>query len=118
MSIQNIKNEDGITISEWIGKIPNELEYDYVGLWQIVQTGKYKFGLLGPELTAFARLAVTALLDRGAVPVDGPNPKRETKYGTSNEQIIDNIVGIWLRDNAPDPDVGDVWFGLPEKMPY
>lgn len=115
MNIDNIRSKHfpEETVQTYIELTPNELERDYVGLFEIIGEGKRSFSLSGPDLEEFTRRALAAVLDRGAVPVSGPNPDRELSYGTERNEIIDNIVKYWLYESDRDPDVGDVWFGVP-----
>ena len=55
----------GTPLSEWISLIPNELEDDAVGLWQIIPTLRKAFGLEGAELERAIREALAKLLARG-----------------------------------------------------
>lgn len=49
--------------------IPNKLEGDSVGLWQIIPVGEDGFGLSGDHLENFAYQCVLALLQQGAIPI-------------------------------------------------
>ncbi len=110
----------GETIEERLLKIPNELEIDAVGLWQIISFGREGFGLTGAELVEYARLNILALLNRGAKPViadfAGENDwKIKEGYGQTREEIAQAIISEWLI-SGKDPDVGGLWFALPEMF--
>jgi hypothetical protein len=106
----------GIPLDQWIATIPNELEFDAVGLWQIIPTFRDAFGLSGEELTTATRQALRGLLSAGALPViassrAGEDWEFDDSYGTTASEIEENIVTRWLSPNDP-PDLGDVWFAL------
>ena len=105
----------GTPLSEWISLIPNELEDDAVGLWQIIPTLRKAFGLEGAELERAIREALAKLLARGARPIFGVKGRGwelATQYGDAPDAIIDAIIAEWHRMGR-DPDFGDVWFALP-----
>lgn len=118
MTLDMRKSRDlGDTIGEWLSLMPNELERDLIGLWQIIPTGIRGFGLSGADLEEFTRLALRAVLDRGAVPVKSPYlgpAEPELHYGENPEEIIENIVATWLASGVREPGMKDVWFALPE----
>jgi hypothetical protein len=104
----------GTSAADWIARVPNELEVDAVGLWQIIPAGRHGFGFSGADLEQFTREALSELLARGALPVTGQDGVWviEHRYGAKADEIIDNVVKKWLSEGMRDPDVGDVWFGL------
>ncbi len=105
----------GTGLSEWIEKIPNELERDAVGVWQILPTFTEAFGLEGPNLAESFTRAVTGLMDRGAVPVDGVSWRELTIYGTEPADVAANILKEW--EGRPDtPGLDGVWFDVPEGV--
>ena len=99
---------------EWIALIPNELQVDAVGLWQIIPVGRHEFGFEGRDLEEFTRGALKGLLAKGAMPITGQEKVWvvEPRYGTKSDEIIDKVVKTWLSEGMREPDVGDVWFGL------
>lgn len=106
----------GVPLSEWVDRIPNELEIDAVGLWQIVPVGRDSFGLNGEGLRDFVRRAVFALLKRGAVPVhpaqeDGIFWIRKNCYGDDIDNIVSNIIAEWEKSGV-DPNEDGLWFAL------
>jgi len=109
----------GVPLSEWIERIPNELEVDAVGLWQIVPVGRDNFGLTGDSLRDFVRRGIVALLKKGAVPVR-PDQKQgalwnsHTCYGDAPDEIADNIIIEW-ENSGIDPDEDGLWFALLNK---
>jgi hypothetical protein len=63
------------------------------------------------------RQALAGVLARGARPVVGCSEdgswRETTRYGDSPNDIINAVIAEWHRMGR-DPDVGDVWFALPE----
>ncbi|RWN37535.1 hypothetical protein [Mesorhizobium sp.] len=103
----------GMSAAEWITLVPNELDIDAVGLWQIIPVGRHEFEFEGEDLKEFTRQALKGLLARGAVPITGQGQTwvADYQYGTISDEIIENVVKKWLSKGMHDPDVGDVWFG-------
>ncbi|MBR0555011.1 hypothetical protein J5J10_04890 [Ciceribacter sp. L1K23] len=101
-------------LSEWIERVPNELDVDAVGLWQIVGSGRDGFSLQGKELADFVNGCVLALLRNGAVPVRPsaqPNEfwRRDIRYEGCDEEIALSIVNEWTMSGS-DPDHDGLWF--------
>jgi hypothetical protein len=108
----------GTPLSEWIAAVPNELDVDAVGLWQIIPTLRKEFGLSDSALDLAAREALAGLLGRGAQPVVGVSAQngrweRSDKYGNDAGSVIDAVISEW-HAMGRDPGVGDVWFALPQ----
>ncbi|MGZ3304603.1 MAG: hypothetical protein ACXU8U_01980 [Asticcacaulis sp.] len=103
----------GIPLSEWIEKIPNELELDAVGLWQIIPTFKEEFGLEGANLQVALSQAIAALMLRGAVPVDGVTWSRKENYGTTPLEIAANVMKE-IEARKITPDLEGLWFAIPD----
>jgi hypothetical protein len=122
MSIDNKRSRySDQTVGDWLENMPNELDVDAIGLWQIIPTGTREFGLAGLQLEEFIERAVLAILDRGAVPVKGnSNPeigwRRFNDYGISKREITDNLVRFWLYNANREPDVEDLWFIMPHYI--
>ena len=102
----------GVPLSEWIKNIPNELEVDAVGLWQIVASGKDGFGLKGKNLTNFLAQAILGLLEKGAKPVRSINGNWviQNQYGNQNHLIISRILNELEQGAEPDED--GIWFSI------
>jgi hypothetical protein len=116
MTNEPVDKYSGITMSEWINRVPNELEMDAVGLWQIIPTGRDSFQLTGKALDEFAKRSIIALIDRGAVPVLPSSTgqghwKQQDQYGSSSTEIADKILNEW-RQSGRDPDHDGLWFSL------
>jgi hypothetical protein len=114
--IEPVDKYFGIPMSEWIKRVPNELEVDGVGLWQIIPVGRDSFGLSGEPLVEFTQRCILALLSRGARPgrhaADGgwlPVHGRENNA----EVIAELIIADWL-ESGRDPDENGLWFYLDE----
>lgn len=111
----------GYTIDESIERVPNELEIDAVGLWQIIPSGKYNFGLSGDVLEDFTRRHIIELIRRGAFPVRGSAEEGrywepQLQYGETPQEIAENVLKEWEASGGEDPDVSGLWFCLPENM--
>jgi hypothetical protein len=118
MSVEPIDKHFGTPLSEWISAIPGELDTDAVGLWQIIPALRNDFGLGDVALERAIREVLSGLLARGAQPVVGASAhdgswKRSNRYGNSVISIINGVVDEW-HQMGRDPDVGDVWFALPQ----
>jgi hypothetical protein len=110
----------GTPLSEAIERIPNELPFDAVGIFQIVPHGRDGFGLEGEDLADFVRRSIHGLLDAGAVPVRGGKGTgyewvQQKQYGTSKREITEALIAEW-QAMPDDPLVlcGEgIWFALP-----
>ena len=105
--------------SEWIGSYLDELSIDAVGLWQIIPNARAGFGLEGAELVEFVRRCLIAIVGRGAKPVRGGRGTAyqwivQPQYGNSPDEIADRIVAEWVAAGMPNPDLGGLWFALPD----
>ena len=120
MNNEPCDKRSGKPLSEYIKIVADELPIDAVGLWQIVPQGRFGFGFEGEALTDFVRRCISELLSRGAVPVVGGGLDGEhewivqRQYGSTQEEIIDNVVREWLANGAKDEDPGGLWFALRE----
>lgn len=88
------------TISEALSNYSVELDIDAIGIWHIVPRGQDNFGLEGAALTNYVRLAITAILDAGGVPVrhvpeSGYEWVLQKQYGSTRDEIVDAIVKEW-----------------------
>ena len=103
-------------LSQWIVQVPAELPFDAVGLWQIVPVLRQDFGLAGDALLQAVRAAIRALIEAGAIPVQGTDlPMRwvpRQDLAASGERGVELIVEYW-QALGRDPHVGDVWLTLP-----
>lgn len=116
MTVEPVDKYFGVPLSEWIDRIPNELEIDAVGLWQIVPVGRDSFDLNDEGLRDFVRRGVVALLKRGAVPVrpaqeEGVFWVQQNCYGDDIEDIANNVIAEWEKSGV-DPDEDGLWFAL------
>jgi hypothetical protein len=121
MSLEPRHKEYRTLLSDWIARIPNELPYDAVGIFQIVPIGRDGFGLTRDDLIDFLRRSILALLDAGAVPVRGGRDTGydwivQRQYGQSKQDITEAVIAEWL-SMPDDPSVlcGEgVWFARPQ----
>ena len=116
MKREPVDKYSGTPMSEWIARVPNELEADAVGLWQVIPTGRDSFNLSGKALEDFARRSIIALIERGAVPVipaepDGEFWEKQEQYGNLASEIADNIIKEW-EESGRDPDQDGIWFSM------
>ena len=110
----------GISASEWIALAPNELPIDAVGLWQIVDPLRHTYGMSGEDLSFYVRNCLLLLFSHGAIPVigdvDGQNDwVAKDGYGGTPEGMAESIIAEWIASGR-DPDFGDVWFALPDRL--
>ncbi len=120
MNTEPVHRYFGTPLSNWIAAIPNGLEIDAVGLWQVIPALRLSFGLDGKPLERAVRQALAGLLARGARPVVGSSArhgswKRTNRYGDDPDAIIDAVMAEW-HAMGRDPDVGDLWFALPRFL--
>lgn len=117
MTQEPINKYFGTPMSDWIARIPNELEVDAVGLWQIIPVGIDSFGLSGEALEDFSRQCIVALLQSGAIPVVPASAptywEPELEYRGSHEEIANQIVNAWKAHKLV-PDYDGLWFWLPK----
>ncbi|MBF9233441.1 hypothetical protein [Microvirga alba] len=121
MNNEPCDRRSGKPLSEYVKIVADELPIDAVGLWQIVPQGRLGFGFEGEALTDFVRRCIAELLSRGAVPVVGGGESEhewivQRQYGSTPEEIIDNVVREWLANGARDEDPGGLWFALREYV--
>ncbi len=112
----------GDTISEWIALVPGELTIDAVNLPQILSAGQYGFELEGADLVDFIRRNIIALLDAGAIPVDGGAGTdyewvAKHNYGSTKDEIADGVVAEWLASDGDEMYPWSVWFARPRSNP-
>jgi hypothetical protein len=109
----------GTHLSEWISLIPNELQRDVVGLWEIAPVLIHDFGLAGPDLGRSLRLAVRGLLAAGALPVQASPSHGDWALRKDliapGEAGVDCVVQYW-QALGREPNVGDLWFALPSAV--
>lgn len=120
MTSQPSHRHFGTPLSDWMAAVPNELEIDAVGLWQIVPALRKAFGLSDVALERAVRDTLNLLLAREALPVVGSSTRNGTweavdRYGNDPTAIADAVVAEW-QAMARDPDVGDVWFAHPSLL--
>ena len=107
----------GHLLSHYIIQVANELPVDGVGMWQIVPGGRRGFGFEGDALTGYVHRCIAELLSRGAMPVIGGGDTKydwiaQKQYGSTPEEIIENVVQEWLANGAKDEDPGGLWFAI------
>ncbi len=107
---------DGTPLDDYIASIPNELQVDAVGLWQVFNTLRRGYGLQESELLVYVRKSIETLFAAGAVPVVGSTKDRawHPADGFGQQAEIVEAVLLYLRTLGRDPDVGDLWFSLPQ----
>ncbi len=109
----------GLTASEWIAAISDELRDIGVGLAGIVQAGRHGFGLESVALIDFVRQCLHSLVEHGAKVRHAGSPSdphRDIKlhYGNdTNAEVVEGVIGDWLASGGGDLEWGDFWFALP-----
>ena len=121
MTIEPKQKDTGETIIEVIAKIPNELDYDAIGIWHVVPIGETSFGLSGMSLSDFVRRAIVAILNEGGVPVrhvpgSGYEWVHQSQYGNTPQEIADAIIREW--EPVPNDSISMIehcpWFARPD----
>ena len=102
----------GTPIDEWIERVPNELEIDSVGLWQIVPALMDSFGLSGEVLEFYTRRTIEGLIKRGAYPVEYPDSGPVRKDLLTNGTPDVKKIMAYIASLERPPTVEDVWFDL------
>lgn len=102
-----------IPMNEWIQHLPNELDYDIVGMWQVVPVGQDSFRLNGESLISFTKKCLVALLSNGGKFVVDKNASQNwqdiQKLQGDSEQIADRIIHEWQKLHR-EPDWYQFWF--------
>jgi len=116
-------DDDGNTAEDWVKIFPIELPVDGVSFASIVTTYKYDFDLTVNELIYYVRLAIYELYEQGARPVTFSSLPYYwevlPQYGNTKEEIADNIIKEWQKNNYNDPDLGSSpWFHLLNESCY
>ncbi|WVT77635.1 hypothetical protein QM996_24720 (plasmid) [Sinorhizobium chiapasense] len=114
MTSEPVNKYFGTPLSEWIERVPNELDMDAVGLWQVVETGRDGFELSGVDLRDFVLKCVQALLKSGAVPVFASTSsekfwEKQLGYSDDADCAAREIVDEWT-ESGTDPDQDGLWF--------
>ena len=96
---------------------PERTRDDAAGLWQIIPILRQSFGLASDALDDAIRKTLSGVLARDARPVKGSLTRTNAweevqEYGCRND-IVEAAIDEW-KAMRRDPDVGDVWFILPE----
>lgn len=129
MTPELIDRFEGTPISEWIARLPAEMEDIGIGLGAIVGYGVNDFGLHGVALDDFVRRCLYAILVSGGLPLRfvqtaptthfSPGEGRweiETKYGSTPEAIVEGVIADWRASGVPVPGWGEFWFGARELL--
>jgi hypothetical protein len=108
----------GTPISEWITFYKDDLEDDGVGLWSIVEHGRVGFSLSGDALIDFIRRSLHFIIACGGrIVKDGPDGwEPDDSYGTTPDEIVENVVRSWQAAGEPDPEWGQWRFVLPRDF--
>ena len=110
----------GISLSEWIVRLANELEDDIVFFSAIIPVGEDSFGLRGPELIEFVRRCLVALLNKGGrlrvgSGLDG-RWVQISQMKAENDTVADRIIETW-QESSVAPDWYELWFEIPKDQP-
>lgn len=101
------------TVSEYIEgfieEIRDGISDELVGLWDIVRSGRYRFGFAGTELHSFISESIKALISNGAMPTtksaDPLYMRMATeRFGVTPDEIAKAVVKEWIDQGEPDID--------------
>ena len=111
----------GSLVGEYFELTATQLQYDTVGMWEMVPAGRQAYGLSGADLDEFLRRFIIALMARGAKPVRVVVIRpgywafvEQTQYGTSPLEIANASVADWHSSGNPNPEWDWVKFARPE----
>ena len=117
------KSRSGVTtIERYLEKAHEELDFDLVGLWNLIPEGRETYGLKDAELREFLVYAIIQLLEYGGKVIEQQGStnvywEETTRFGTAPEKIALNIVKEWNAQGEPDPEVWEsVAFAKPEWL--
>ncbi|MDI2113850.1 hypothetical protein [Commensalibacter nepenthis] len=122
--MSEIINNEGISTQEWIMENVNSLPYDAVSLGQFISYFQSSFLLSKKDLIHYVRLTIYELLNYGAKPVIGAGILEkispydwilQEQYGSTKEEIANNIIKEWLLQEDPAPNLWEVWFYIPNE---
>ncbi|MDI2113779.1 hypothetical protein [Commensalibacter nepenthis] len=114
-------NDKFISIEDYIKGIPDELVVDAIGLRDIIPHLKHVFNLTDEENLYYIRMALYEIYDRGGRPVigasimDGFSYVVLLEYGSSKEEIADNVIKEWQQNGCKDPVLNELWFYIPDE---
>src|SRR4051812_26037905 len=84
--------------------LPGTLNDLPVGMWEIVPSGRFRFGLEGQAIADFIRRCIYYLMDAGAKPVAGGGKlnhwKLQNQYGSSKHGVAEAVIQEWQRQGA------------------
>ena len=108
----------GTTLGEWIELSSGELTIDAISISSVI-TGLRGFDIHGNELNEAVRECLTRIMARGARPIQGHNDDgdcfwtRVTRFGDDPAAIVEGVIAEWHAAGI-DPEIGDIWFALPD----
>ncbi|WP_353568951.1 hypothetical protein [Haloferula sargassicola] len=113
----DLKKKDhifGLSMGEWIARIPNDLDNDGVGLWEIIRDGRESFSLEGDDLKEFVFLAIVSIMKEGGVPAI-PSLSNKNIWGAARgyqggeSTVARKVIDQWT-ESGVDPDTEGIWF--------
>ncbi len=111
--------ESGETINEWISSVYKDNLLDIgTGLGGIVSDGSIGFQLSGEALVDFIRRSLHFIIGYGGRIVksgsEGWEP--DDSFGTTPNEVVENVIRAWQAAGEPDPEWGEWWFVLPKDF--
>ncbi|GGD93273.1 hypothetical protein GCM10011390_10060 [Aureimonas endophytica] len=115
-----VENFHDWTASEWIRRIPLDIEDDRVSLWDLLGIAG-GLGLDTATRVEFISHCLRSLLDAGAVPVEPtmwawPPFRRTDRFGTKRDEIVENVIADWQARGGGDLEWGEYPFTFPENF--
>lgn len=112
------------SVDEYLDCLPVTMDVDEpIGLYTIPGDGIETFGFNGPDLIHFVSCCLITMLGAGGIPCIPGYPNHpvdwvyEPKYGTTSEEIHDNVLNEWIANGAgPLEFWTGPWFGLPKSV--
>lgn len=103
---------------DWLARYAEQRGFDTISIWDIAADLRRTFRIQGSELECVIHDVVTELLKSGAYPI-APSVnlqgywEKTDRFGSSLNEIVSGVIADW-RAAENNPDIDDIWFGLPE----
>ena len=102
-------------LEAWASAVAAELQIDAVGMWQVVGGARRSFPVSESRQAEAIAMAVSSLLAAGAQPVFGSHVTKGWHVAAEFQgHSAQNRILAYLQNLNREPNIGDLWFALPE----